>query len=75
MYRELFAAGLTALDDVAGLEKGGKPSAELLARCEVEDLVRDIGLIYDLEGTVGVALREIELATAETSVGTSNRAQ
>jgi chromosome partitioning protein len=75
VYRELFAAGLTAFDDVAGLTKGGEPGDELLARREVEDLIRDIGLICDFETTVGMALREIELATAETSLGASNRAK
>ena len=75
VYREFFAAGLTAFDDLKNMNKGTKPSASLLARLEVENLIRDIGLITEenhFEATVSEALREIELATAETTAGTSD---
>jgi chromosome partitioning protein len=71
VYREFFAAGLTALDDVEGLHKSTRTSSStLLARLEVQELMREIVLIEDdkdLEGAIGGALREIEAALAEAS--------
>jgi len=71
VYREFFAAGLTAFDHVEGLKSETKPSpSTLLARLEVQDLIREIGLIdehAEVEAAFGGALREIELAVAETS--------
>jgi len=50
-YREFFAAGLTVFDLAEGLEKsaesGDSSRNNLLARLEVESLVRDIGFIED----------------------------
>jgi hypothetical protein len=58
-YREFFAAGLTVFDLAEGFEKsadsGESSRNNLLARLEVENLVRDIGFIEDRAG-----LEEIE---------------
>jgi chromosome partitioning protein len=71
IYREFFAAGLTAFDPVEGLKSGAKPSpSTLLARLEVQDLIREVGLIEEraeVEAAFGGALREIELAMAEAN--------
>ena len=79
VYREFFAAGLTALDDVHGLHKSMKmTSATLLARLEVQELMRDIGLIdddNDLDEAVAGALREIEAVLAETSASRASQKQ
>jgi chromosome partitioning protein len=46
VYREFFAAGLTVLDPVEKLKSGAEPSSpNLLARFEVEKLIREVGLI------------------------------
>jgi chromosome partitioning protein len=72
VYREFFAAGLTAFDPVDGLKSGAKPSpSSLLARLEVQDLIREIGLIEEsaeIEAALGGAVREIELAMAEANM-------
>ncbi len=45
-YREFFAAGLTALDPVERFESAVESDGpDLLVRLEVEDLIREIGLI------------------------------
>src|SRR5205823_5278488 len=68
VYREFFAAGLTAFDAIEGLP-GTKPNpSSLLAQLEVRDLVHDIGLVErhaGLEAAFGGAIREVELAMAE----------
>src|SRR6266536_2507120 len=71
VYREFFAAGLTAFDAIEGLAPGAKPNpSSLLARLEVRDLVQDIGFVgrhTGVEAAFGGAIREIELAIAETN--------
>jgi chromosome partitioning protein len=60
VYREFFAAGLTVLDPIEGLKSAAESNRpELLARLEVQNLVREIGLIdeADLEDE---AFHEIE---------------
>jgi chromosome partitioning protein len=68
VYREFFAAGLTAFDAIEGLP-GAKPNpSSLLARLEVRDLVHDIGLVErhaEVEAAFGGAIRAVELAIAE----------
>jgi chromosome partitioning protein len=68
VYREFFAAGLTVLDSVEGL-KGAAESdrAILLARLEVQNLVREIGLIEIHSDLEDEAFPEIELEMAEAS--------
>jgi chromosome partitioning protein len=69
VYREFFAAGLTAFDTLDGPVPGAKPNpSSLLARLEVRDLIQDIGLVEKhagVEAAFGGAIREIELAMAE----------
>jgi chromosome partitioning protein len=65
VYREFFAAGLTVLDSVEGFTNATE--SILSARLEVEDLVRQIGLIendWDLEAEAPSA---IQLQMAEAS--------
>jgi chromosome partitioning protein len=59
VYREFFAAGLTVLDAIEGFESAAVP-----ARLEVQNLIREIGLINeaDLEDE---ACPEIELEIAQ----------
>jgi len=78
VYREFFAAGLTAFDAIEGLAPGAKPNpSSLLARLEVRDLVQDIGFVgrhTGVEAAFGGAIREIELAIAEANaVSTDDR--
>src|SRR5262245_10436640 len=72
VYREFFAAGVTAFDALEGVAPGAKPSpSALLARLEVRDLVQGIGLAESqagVEAAFGGAIREIELAIAEASL-------
>jgi chromosome partitioning protein len=66
VYREFFAAGLTAFDPVDGSEAPSEPSASTsIARLEVQNLIREIGLIHVSEVVELNALREIEMATAD----------
>jgi chromosome partitioning protein len=69
VYREFFAAGLTAFDTIEGPVSGAKPSpSSLLARLEVRELIQDVGLVEKhagIEAVFGGAIREIELAMAE----------
>ncbi len=60
-YREFFAAGLTAFDPVAQLS----PS-DFLARLEVQNLIREIGLVED-DDLEDKGLHEIELEMAEAN--------
>jgi len=51
LYREFFAAGLTVLDPLEKLKSGTEPGSPiLLARLEVETLIREVGLIKDHGG-------------------------
>ena len=64
VYREFFAAGLTVFDPVEGLKSAAQSSqSNLLARLEVQKLIREIGLIdeADLEDE---AFHEIEVEIA-----------
>jgi chromosome partitioning protein len=65
VYREFFAAGLTVFDQVEGLESAAESNqSNLLARIDVQNLIREIGLIdeADLEDE---AFHKIELEMAE----------
>jgi len=65
VYREFFAAGLTVLDPVEKLNGAAEPgSPSLLARLEVENLVREVGIIEDHEFE-DEALQELEAEMAE----------
>lgn len=67
VYREFFAAGLTVLDPVEKLNTTAEPgSPNLLARLEVENLVREVGIIedHDLEDE---AVHELEVEMAEAN--------
>ena len=67
VYREFFAAGLTVFDPVEGFTSAAESNQpELLARLEVQNLIREIGLIHevDLEDEV---CHEIELEIAEAN--------
>ena len=65
VYREFFAAGLTVFDAVEGSKseaEGNRPN--LLARLEVQNLMREIGLIEDHPGLEDEAYLELETAAA-----------
>jgi chromosome partitioning protein len=66
-YRKFFAAGLTVFDTVEGFESAAESNrTNLLARHEVQNLIREIGLLddHDLQDE---ALHEIELEVAEAT--------
>ena len=69
VYREFFAAGLTAFDPMDGPVPGAKPNpSSLLARLELRDLIHDVGFVEKhtgVEAVFGGAIREVELAMAE----------
>ena len=68
VYREFFAAGLTVFDPVEGLKSAMEPSPpNLLARLEVQDLIREIGLIEGHTDLEDEAFHEIELEMAEAN--------
>jgi chromosome partitioning protein len=59
-YREFFAAGLTAFDFAEGSDSSAESGRTTsLARVEVEDLIREIGLIEDHAEPQGESLDEI----------------
>ena len=58
VYREFFAAGLTVFDQIEGFDT----TAE--ARLDVQNLIREIGLIADHDDLPDEALHEINLETA-----------
>jgi chromosome partitioning protein len=58
VYREFFAAGLTVFDQIEGFDT----TAE--ARLDVQNLIREIGLIADHDDLPDEALHEIESETA-----------
>ena len=65
VYREFFAAGLTVFDSVDGFksaEESNPPS--LVARLEVQNLMREIGLIEDHTGPEDEPFLELEIAAA-----------
>ena len=66
-YRKFFAAGLTVFDSVEGFESTAESDrTNLLARHEVQNLIREIGLVedHDLQDE---AFHEIELEIAEAT--------
>jgi chromosome partitioning protein len=62
VYREFFAAGLTVFDPVEEFNSAAEP-----ARLDVQNLIREIGLIEDHDGLEDEALREIDLEMAEAN--------
>jgi chromosome partitioning protein len=62
-YREFFAAGLTVFDFAEGFESSAESGrTNSLARVEVENLIREIGLIEDPAELQSESLDEIEPA-------------
>jgi chromosome partitioning protein len=60
-YREFFAAGLTVFDPVKGSRTSGESGrTNLLARREVQNLMREIGLLADDAELEDESLHEIE---------------
>jgi len=48
VYREFFAVGLTVFDQIEGVKSAAESNRpELLARLEVQNLIREIGLIHE----------------------------
>jgi chromosome partitioning protein len=64
VYREFFAAGLTVLDSVEGYSA---EESNLSARLEVEDLIRQIGLIENDGDLEAESLPEIPLQMAKAN--------
>jgi len=61
VYREFFAAGLTVFDSVEGFRSTAETNRSiLLARLEVQDLIREIGLIEDYADLEDETFDEIE---------------
>jgi chromosome partitioning protein len=68
VYREFFAAGLTVFDPVEGFASAADSNRpDLLARLEVHNLIREIGLIED------EACHEIELEMAGANAEANDR--
>jgi len=62
-YREFFAAGLTVFDLAEKLESSaGSDQTNLLARLEIENLIREIGFIEDDAALKNESIDEIEPA-------------
>jgi chromosome partitioning protein len=61
VYREYFAAGLTVFDQVEGFDSTTK------ARLDVQNLIREIGLIADHDDLGDKEFHEIELEMAEVN--------
>ena len=62
-YREFFAAGLTVFDLTEKLESSaGSDQTNLLARLEIENLIREIGFIEDDAALKNESIDEIEPA-------------
>jgi chromosome partitioning protein len=67
VYREFFAAGLTVLDQVEGPETTTESNqSNLLARIDVQNLIREIGLINEAR-LEDQASRKLELEMAEAN--------
>jgi chromosome partitioning protein len=65
VYREFFAAGLTVFDSVEGFKSAEEPNQpDLLARLEVQNLMREIGLIEDHPRLEDEPLLELEMTAA-----------
>ena len=65
VYREFFACGLTVFDPVGAVEPSAPPN--FLARVEVQNLIRELGLIEHHESLEEESFHEIELETAEAN--------
>jgi chromosome partitioning protein len=65
VYREFFACGLTVFDPVGATEPSPPPN--FLARVEVQNLIRELGLIEHHESLEEEAFHEIELDTVEAN--------
>ena len=63
VYREFFAAGLTVFDPIEGFTGAESNRPDLLARLEVQSLIREIDLIDD--NFEDEAFHEIELEIAQ----------
>ncbi len=73
VYREFFAAGLTVFDQVEGLESVAESSqSALLARLDVQNLIREIGLVEDHDDLEDEAFHEIEQKMAEANAETND---
>src|SRR5499427_10542732 len=71
VYREFFTAGLTVFDSVEELHSArASNQANLLARLEVRNLLREIGLIEDYADLEDEAFHELQLAMAEANNAT-----
>ena len=72
VYREFFAAGLTAFNPIEGFTSAAKSDRpELLARLEVQNLIREIGLIDEVNFE-DEAFHEIELEIARAIAEANN---
>jgi chromosome partitioning protein len=68
VYREYFTAGLTVFDGIEELESAGESNqANLLARLEIRNLMREIGLIEEYADLDDDAFHEFQLAMAEAN--------
>jgi chromosome partitioning protein len=71
VYREFFTAGLTVFDSVPELQSARESNkANLAARLEVRNLLREIGLIEDYADLDDEAFHEFQLAMAEANNAT-----
>src|SRR6516164_2934266 len=76
VYREFFAAGLTVFDEVEGLESVAESNeSNFLARIDVQNLIREIGLIDEpvLEDKAFHQIEEMARANAEAISEETNR--
>jgi chromosome partitioning protein len=72
VYREFFATGLTVLDPVEGFTSAAETNQpELVARLEVQNLIREIGLI-DEASPQDEAFHEIEPGTSGANAETKD---
>jgi chromosome partitioning protein len=68
VYREYFTAGLTVFDGVEEFQSAGEShQANLLARLEIRNLMREIGLIEEYADLDDDAFYEFQLAMAEAN--------
>src|SRR6516165_4671105 len=73
VYREFFAAGLTVFDPVEGFKNTAETNRPILmARLEVQNLIREIGLIEDYAELEDKAFHEIEHLSRLCELALSN---
>ena len=73
VYREFFAAGLTVFDPVEGFKSTAEANRRILvARLEVQNLIREIGLIEDHGDFEDEAFHEIEHLSRLCELALSN---